>query len=249
MRFAMSSLVLTFHDAAVSPEARFHALGALTNAAAVAGAALIIFNKSTGNVDEACFSGLSAEFTSNDIRHYAAMDPYSPLLDGNWKKLSECFSDGLLRRSELYNDFVLTCGVRDILAARLADTSSHRVIFGIHQQIGHNFSDRVDATVDLVTIPLKHAACRHIGRLFSRVDGLDESQTGVLAEGQRFYFHVDNGRRYPDETGCVFSTPRDAAAHAFVLAQELAQDESWHGSSVLVTDDRGQEITRVRIGQ
>jgi hypothetical protein len=93
----------------------------LTKAAAVAGAALIIFNKSTGNVDEACFSGLSAEFKSDYIRRYAAMDPYSPLLDGSWKKLSECFSDGLLRRSEWYNDFVLTCGVRDILAARLAD--------------------------------------------------------------------------------------------------------------------------------
>jgi hypothetical protein len=38
-------------------------------------------------------------------------------------------------------------------------------------------------------------------------------------------------------------------AHAFVLAQELAPDESWHGSSILVTNDRGQEITRVRIGR
>jgi hypothetical protein len=32
----------------------------LTDAAGVAGAALIILNKRTGNVDEACFSGLSA---------------------------------------------------------------------------------------------------------------------------------------------------------------------------------------------
>jgi hypothetical protein len=245
----MSSLVSTFHDAAVSPAAWLHGLEALTNAAGAAGAALIIFNKSTGNVDEAYFSGLSVGFKFDYIRHYAALDPYSPLLDGSWKKLSECFSDGLLRRSEWYNDFVLTCGIRDILGARLADTSSHCAIFGSHQQICRNFSGRVDATVDLVTIPLKHAARRHIGPFSSRIDGLDESRTGVLAEGRRFYFHVDNGRRYPDETACVFSTPGDATAHAFVLAQELAQDESWHEIYILVTDEREREIARVRMGQ
>jgi hypothetical protein len=65
--------------------------------------------------------------------------------------------------------------------------------------------------------------------------------------GSRFYFHIVNGSRYPDETGSVFSTTGDAVAHAFVLAQELAQDDSWHGSSILVTNDQGQEITRVEI--
>jgi hypothetical protein len=76
MRFALSSLVSTFHDAAEdSPEAWPQALKALTDAA---GAALIILNKSTGNVDEAYFSGHSAEFKSDYLRHYAKVDPYSP---------------------------------------------------------------------------------------------------------------------------------------------------------------------------
>ena len=82
-------------------------LEALTDAAGVAGAALIIFNKSTGNVDEAYFSGLSAGFKSDYVRHYAALDPYSPLLDGSWKKLSECLPDQVLRENEWYNDFVV----------------------------------------------------------------------------------------------------------------------------------------------
>ncbi len=69
----------------------------------------------------------------------------------------------------------------------------------------------------------------------------------MLAAGSRLYFHIVNGTRYPDETGSVFSTIGDAVAHAFVLAQELAQDESWQGYSILVTNDRGQEITRVEI--
>jgi hypothetical protein len=72
----------------------------------------------------------------------------------------------------------------------------------------------------------------------------DLSQTVLSAEGSQFYFHVDNGNRYPDETGSVFSTADDATAHAIAVAEELAQDGSWHGSSILVTDDRGHEIPR-----
>jgi hypothetical protein len=220
MRFAMSSLVSTIHDAAVSREAWPRALATLTDAMGVAGAALIISNKRTGNVDAACFSDLSAGFTSDYVRQFAAVDLYSPLLDRSWKKLSECLPDRMLRKSEWYNDFVLSCGVRDILGARLVDTSSHRVIFGIHQQIGRTFSDKVDSLGDLVAIPLKQAA-----------------QRGSV--GRRFYFHIVNGSRYPDKTGSVFSRTGDAVAHAFVLAKELAQDDSWHGSSILVTDDQG----------
>jgi hypothetical protein len=60
----MSHLVSTLQDAAVSPEAWPQVLEALTDAA---GAALITFNKRTGNVDEACFSGLSARLFSLEM--------------------------------------------------------------------------------------------------------------------------------------------------------------------------------------
>jgi hypothetical protein len=249
MQLAMDSLVSTFHNAAVSPEAWPEALKALTEAAGVAGATLIISNKRTGNVDAAYFSGLSAGFKSDYIRHYAALEPYSPLLDGSWKALSEYLSDALLRKSEWYNDFVLACGVRDILGARLVDTATHRVIFGIHQQIGRSLPDKVDSLVAHVITPLRRAAWHHIERLVSEIESHREPGTEDLASGRRFYFHIDNGSRYPDETGSVFSTPDEAAAHAFAIARELAQDASWHGYSVFVTDDRKQQITRVRIGR
>ena len=144
---------------------------------------------------------------------------------------------------------MLACGVRDILGARVVETPNHHAIFGLHQQIGRDVSDRLDSTLDLISVSLKHAAWRHIGRLSPGIDRLHESLGGVLVEGSRFYFHVDNGRRYPDETGSVFSTRDDATAHAFVLARELAEDGSWLGFSILVTDGRGQEITRVAIGR
>jgi uncharacterized protein DUF6894 len=245
----MPTLVSRLQDAAASRQAWPDALKALTEAAGVAGAALIISNKSTGNVEEACFVGLSAEFKSDYIRYYAALDPYSPLLDGSWKKLSECFSDPVLRRSEWYNDFVLASGVRDILGARLVDTRDYRVIFGIHQQIGRSFPVTLDSLIELVTDPLRRAAVRNVEHLRSTLVSHHESAAELSAHGNRFYFHIDNGVWYADEAGSVHSTPDQAAAHALTIARELAQDGSWHGSLVLVTDARGRLISRVRVGR
>jgi hypothetical protein len=50
-----------------------------------------------------------------------------------WIKLSDCLPQSLLRQSEWYNDFVLACGVRDILGTRLIETPSHLVYVGVHQ--------------------------------------------------------------------------------------------------------------------
>jgi Domain of unknown function (DUF6894) len=245
----MPTLVSRLQDAAASPEAWPDALKALVEAAGVAGAALIISNKSTGTVEEACFVGLSAEFKSHYIRHYAALDPYSPLLDASWKKLSECFSDPVLRRSEWYNDFVLACGVRDIIATRLVETPDYHVIFGIHQQIGRSFSARLDSLIALVTDPLRRAAERNVRYLRPTTGARHEYATELSPDSSRFYFHIDSGEWYADETGSLHSTPEQAEAHALAIARELAQDDSWHGSSVLVTDACGRLISRVRVGR
>src|ERR1700726_4673855 len=70
----MSSLVARLHDASVTPKAWPDAVTALTDAAGVAGAALIIFNKGTGKGDGEHFCGLSEGFKSGYVRHYAALD-------------------------------------------------------------------------------------------------------------------------------------------------------------------------------
>lgn len=245
----MSTLVSAFKDAAASPEAWPDALKALTEAAGVAGAALIILDKNTGNVEEACFFGISAEFRSDYVKHYATLDPYSPLLDGSWKKLSKCFPDSVLRRSEWYNDFVLACGVRDILGAQLVDTRDYRVIFGIHQQMGRSFPAKLDSLIELVTDPLRRAAERNVEHLRPTIGARHEYATELSPDSSRFYFHIDNGTWYADGTGSLHSTPDQATAHALAIAQELAQDDSWHGSSVVVTDARGRQMARVRVGQ
>jgi hypothetical protein len=103
------------------------------------GAAYIVRNARTGRVDWANFLGPSAAFTSDYITRFAAKDPFSDLLtghEGTWMRLSEQLPEPELRRSEWYNDFVLKCGVRDIIAAQIGNTGAQTVVFGIHEGIG-----------------------------------------------------------------------------------------------------------------
>ncbi|MDI3562561.1 DUF6894 family protein [Bradyrhizobium sp. Arg816] len=214
--------------------------------ASVAGAALIVTNKTTGTVDEAVFCGLSAEFKSRYVEHYAALDPYSPLLDARWIMLSTCLPEALLRRSEWYNEFVLSCGVRDILGTRLTDTAGHSVILGVHQRIGRHFSQDVEPLIAAITEPLRYAARCHLDRLNGEQQVGTPQKTKPAEEG-RFFFHIENGVNYPDECGGVFLSPGDAAERGLTIARELAQDGDWSGFSVVVTDERGRTITRVPI--
>ena len=141
-----------------------------------------------------------------------------------------------MRSSEWYNDFVLTYGVRYILGVRLVETPVYHVIFGIHLQIGWSFPARLDSLIELVTDPLRRAAEHNVEHFRSTIGARHEPATELSADSSRFYFHIDDGAWYADETGSVHSTPDQAAAHALTIARELAQDDSWHGPSVLVTD-------------
>ncbi|QOG23445.1 DUF6894 family protein [Bradyrhizobium sp. SEMIA] len=242
----MQSLLSALRDAAMSRDAWPKALQRLMDKAGVAGAALIVTNKTTGTVDEAVFCGLSAEFKPRYVDHYAALDPYSPLLDARWTMLTTCLPEALLRRSEWYNDFVLSCGVRDILGTRLSDTAGHSVILGVHQRIGRPFSQDVEPLIAAITEPLRYAArCHH-----DRLNGghqVGDPQTTKPAEGSRFFFHIENGAKYPDESGRVFLSPAHAAECGLTIARELAQDGDWSGFSIVVTDEWGRTITRVPI--
>jgi hypothetical protein len=243
----ISRLVARIRDAGIAADAWPEALRSLTDALGVAGAACIISNKRTRRVQWVCFSGLSAEFQSDYVNHYASLDPFMPLLNNapGWNRLSECLPERLLRRSEWYNDFVLACGVRDAVGIRLVDTPSYAAHFGLHQQVGRSFSDRAMLTMNSVTQPLIAATLRHAEHLFSSAQ--DAADTNSVVDGTRFYFHVTNGRQYPDETGKVFSTHREAKAHAAELAAELGQDRGWGGFLIAVTDEAGSVIARIPV--
>ena len=172
------------HDAGLAADAWPEALQSLSAAVAVAGAAYITFNKITGRVDWACFSGLSGGVKHEYVRHYAALDPYSPLLDASWMKLSEYLPNALLRRSEWYNDFVLACGVRDIVGTRLFETPSYRVIFGLHQQIGRALPHRAGSILNIATEPLRRSARSRTESLaIPSVGAFDAPRPGWLPTG------------------------------------------------------------------
>ena len=242
----MQSLLSTLHDAAISADAWPEALQRLMDEVGVAGAALIVTNKTTGTVDEAVFCGLSAELKPRYVEHYAALDPYSPLLDARWTMLSACLPEAVLRRSEWYNEFVLSCGVRDILGARLIDTAGHSVILGVHQRIGRPFSQDAEPLMATITEPLRYAARCYLDRL-NGGQQIGDPQTMKPADGSRFFFHIENGANYPDERGSVLLSPRHAAERGLTIARELARDGDWSGFSVVVTDERGRTIARIPI--
>ena len=243
----ISRLVDKIHDAGRASDAWPEALKSLTDALGVGGAACIITNQGTRCVDWVCFSGLSAEFQSSYIDRYAALDPFAPLINvaRGWTKLSECLPESVLSRSEWYTDFVMACGVRDILATRLFDTPSHSAIVGLHQQIGRRFGDKTTSILDDVTAPLGSATLRHVERLFGPTR--DDTEREIVAEGVKYYFHVSNGRQYSDETGKLFPTDREAVAHASVLAAELRQDRDWDGFVISVTDKDGKAIAEIPV--
>ena len=124
-------------EASLAPDCWPAALQSVTEALGAVGAAYILSNTWTGQVEWASFWGPSVEFKADYIGYYAALDPFRPLLQhdppsGNWLQLSECLPRAVLGSSEWYNDFVVKGGVGDMLGAGLSRSSSDSVIFGIH---------------------------------------------------------------------------------------------------------------------
>lgn len=244
---SLTRVTAKLRDAESSPEAWPDALESLTNALGIAGAACILFAKQSKSVDWVCFSGLSAAFENRYVQQYASLDPFSPLLNilPGWAMLSECFPRAALAKDEWYNDFVLTCGVRDIAGTRLIETSSHWAIFGLHQQIGRNFRDDTGPILDRVTPLLRALALRQIERVSGET--YDAAGETNAREGTRYFFHIGNGRTYRDEIGKEFVTQEQALAHASTVAAELRLEDGWNEFAVTVTDGGGNIIARMPI--
>jgi hypothetical protein len=65
----------------------------------------------------------------------------------------------------------------------------------------------------------------------------------------RYFFHVACARgMYMDENGRDFSDLKGARAYAARIAAELAQEGSYAGGSVCITNETGKELDRVSIG-
>jgi DNA-binding CsgD family transcriptional regulator/PAS domain-containing protein len=152
-------------DAALAPDAWSDVLRQLTEYLGAVGAAYILTNKRTGQVEWISLAGPGAELQSDYVAHFAAVDPYRPLLDGSpgWLRVSESLPRTVLARDEWYNDFVLRVGVGDILGANIYSGPSHEAVIGLHYGLHRRgFTSAREARVRELIGLMRKAAELHV---------------------------------------------------------------------------------------
>jgi DNA-binding CsgD family transcriptional regulator/PAS domain-containing protein len=152
-------------DAALAPDAWSDVLRQLTEYLGAVGAAYILTNKRTGQVEWISLAGPGAELQSDYVAHFAAVDPYRPLLDGSpgWLRVSESLPRTVLARDEWYNDFVLRVGVGDILGANIYSGPSHEAVIGLHYGLHRRgFTSAREAQVRELIGLMRKAAELHV---------------------------------------------------------------------------------------
>ncbi len=199
----LNRIVSRIHDAALEPRLWPVVLQSLTDATGAIGAAYIVRNTRTGRVDWANFSGPSTEYRSDYVTHFSALDPFPDLFTGNeatWMRLSDSLPAPVLRQNEWYNDFVLKCGVGDIIAAQISNTGSHTVVFGLHEAIGGKpLRTQLAKRLDQLLEPLGKAAeaqlrLRELGwKSAIAVRALDQLSTGVIVADRNGWVIGMNG--------------------------------------------------------
>jgi len=64
----------------------------------------------------------------------------------------------------------------------------------------------------------------------------------------RYFFHISNGDdTVRDDEGMVLSSIGEAMFQIAVIAAELAQEAAFAGYTVYVSDEQGNEISRIQV--
>jgi DNA-binding CsgD family transcriptional regulator len=177
-------------EAALAPDRWPATLQSITEAVGASGGNYVLLNKRTGNIEWVSSAGLSTD-VNQYVNYYAARDPYRPILEaasrGSWVQVSKCLPETFLRRDKWYNDFLLKAGIRDVAGARLFETASHTVIFGLMYGIYQAPPSAVGAVrLQELFEPLSnaahlHAELRELGwKSAAAVRALDQLARGVI---------------------------------------------------------------------
>jgi DNA-binding CsgD family transcriptional regulator/PAS domain-containing protein len=161
----LRSIACGIGDAALAPAAWKTVLGQLTEYLGAIGAAYILTNRRTGQVEWITLAGPSVELQSEYVAHFAAADPYRPLLDARpgWLRLSEALPRAMLARDEWYNDFIIRSGVGDILGANLYSGPSQEAVIGLHYGLHqHRFTALREARIRELVGLMRKSAELHI---------------------------------------------------------------------------------------
>jgi DNA-binding CsgD family transcriptional regulator/PAS domain-containing protein len=157
----------SIYDAALVPHLWPAALQSVMNEVGAAGAGYCIFNKRTERVEWLSQSGALVGREADYFNYYHALDRYRPILEiipvGRWLRISECLPETVLRRDEWYTDFLLKAGIDDALSARLFESASHTVMFGVNHGVDRAPFTAADmAALQELLEPLIKAARLHI---------------------------------------------------------------------------------------
>jgi DNA-binding CsgD family transcriptional regulator/PAS domain-containing protein len=116
------------------------ALQLLTRAVDGFGAALILRDTRTNRVRSTSFVGPGANLTSSYVEHYSKLDRYAAMLElsppNRLMRLSEVMTPPELRTDEWYNDYLLKCGIGDLLACRIHASAFCTIVLGVHEATG-----------------------------------------------------------------------------------------------------------------
>jgi PAS domain-containing protein/DNA-binding CsgD family transcriptional regulator len=157
----------SIYDAALVPHLWPAALQSVMNEVGAAGAGYCVFNKRTERVEWLSQSGALVGREADYFNYYHALDRYRPILEiipvGRWLRISECLPETVLRRDEWYTDFLLKAGIDDALSARLFESASHTVMFGVNHGVDRAPFTAADmAALQELLEPLIKAARLHI---------------------------------------------------------------------------------------
>jgi DNA-binding CsgD family transcriptional regulator/PAS domain-containing protein len=158
--------ISNIYDAALAPDLWPAALQSVMDEAGAVGAGYSLFNKRTERVEWLSQSGPLVGREADYFSHYHALDHYRPILEvlpaGRWLWISECLPETVLRRDEWYNDYLLRAGIDDALSARLFESASHVVVFGVsHGNDRAPFTAAGTAALQELLEPLAKAAWLH----------------------------------------------------------------------------------------
>jgi DNA-binding CsgD family transcriptional regulator/PAS domain-containing protein len=155
--------ISSIHDAALVPDLWPSALQSVMDDAGAVGARYSVFNKRTKRVEWLSQSGTLVGREGDYFSYYQALDRYRPILEtlpaARWLQISECLPETVLRRDEWYNDYLLKAGIDDALSARLFESPSHIVVFGVSHGIDQApFTRAGIAALQALLQPLANAA-------------------------------------------------------------------------------------------
>jgi DNA-binding CsgD family transcriptional regulator len=135
--------VANIYDAATDPAQWPSALAALSDTAGAIGACCVIVNTKSDIVEWISFSGPCADLGSEYIKHYAPLDPYTPIVAalpaGSRVWLSDVLPHKRLKSSEWYNDFLKKYEIGDIFGGKILEKEGRVIMFGL--QVGNKRAD------------------------------------------------------------------------------------------------------------